>query len=139
MREQIAPRELVPQAELGPQRPEALEALPIALIAVLDLDDKVVVRVALEAGEPVAGDLVLEVDLGHGRAVVVRVQALLGRGMLKPDDHPVRDVRQLVLPVRRVCGVPRGHVEHPPVVVVIPVWVKCDLLLVAPAGVVVRV
>ena len=81
------------------------------LNAVLDLDDKVVVCVALKAGEPAGGDLVLEVDLGHGRAVAVRVQALFGRGVLKADDQPVGDVHQF--PVRRVCRLWRGGSTPP--------------------------
>lgn len=139
MRKQVTPRNLVPKAELGPQRYETLEALSITFVAILNLDDKVIIRVPLKARETVARDLILEIDLGHGRAVVVRVQALVGRDVLKADGHPVGDVCQLVFPVWCVGGVPRGYIAHFPLVVVIPVWVKCDLLLVAPAWVVVWV
>jgi hypothetical protein len=71
MRKQIAPRKLVSQSELGPQGFETLEALTIAFLAVFNLDDKVVVRVALKARETVARDFILEINLGHGRAMVV--------------------------------------------------------------------
>ena len=139
MRKQVTPRKLVSQSELGPESFEPLEALPIALLAILNLDNEVIVRVAAKARETVAGDLVLEVDLGHRRAVVVRVQALFGRNVLESDDHPIGDVGQLVFPVWRLGGVPRGHIEHSPFVVGVPVRVQCDLLLIAPAWVVVCV
>jgi hypothetical protein len=76
------------------------------LIAVLDLDDKVIIRVARKARETVARDLVLEVDLRHRRAVVMRVQTLLGRDVFEANDHPIRDVCQLVLPIRCVSRIP---------------------------------
>lgn len=137
MRKQITPRKLVLKAELCPQSFESFEALSVVLIAVLDLDDEVIIRVARKARETVAGDLILEVDLGHRRAKVVRVQALLGPDVLEADGHPIRDICQLVLPVWRVGGVPSRHVEHSPIVIVVPVRVKGDLLLVAPTWVVV--
>lgn len=106
MRKQITPGKLVPKAELCPQSFESFRALSVVLIAVLDLDDEVIIRVAREAWETVARDLILEVDLRYRRAMVVRMQALFGRDVLEADDHPIRDVCQLVLPVRRAGGVP---------------------------------
>lgn len=92
MREQITPRKLVPKAELCSQGFESLGALSVMLIAVRDLDDEVIIRVAFKARETIAGDLILEVDFRHGRAMVVRVQALFGSNVLKADDHPIGDV-----------------------------------------------
>ena len=96
----------MPKAELGSQSFESFRAFSVVPIAVLDLDDEVIIRVTRKARETVAGDLILEVDLGHRWAMVVRVQALFGRDVLEADDHPIGDMCQLVLPIRRIGGVP---------------------------------
>ena len=129
VRKEIAPLQRMPQPKLRPQRPHPLLALLVPPIPLGNLDDPVIVRISNEALESIRRDLVLEIHLGHRRAVVVRVQVLLRRGVPELDALSVREVNQRVLFVV-LGGVPiRRRVQQDPVVIVVSVRVQRDLLL----------
>ena len=92
MREQVAPGERVTEAEVRLERLEAPPRLGVARVALDDLDDPVVVRVAREVGHPVRGHLLLEVHVGDGWAEVVRVQGLVGRDVSELDASSASNV-----------------------------------------------
>lgn len=127
--EQVAARHGVLQPELRPERSDALRRLPIAPVTLVDLDNPVVVRVTRVAGDAVARDFILELDVGDGRANIVRVQRLLSLNVPELDASTFGDVGDaVVLPGGvRVSG--RGSVNDAPVVVRVTVRVQGNLLL----------
>lgn len=129
VREEVAPRERVPEPELGSDRAQALGRLRVLAVAVLNLDEPVVVHVAREALHAVPGDLVLEIDVADRRAQLVRVQVLVRRDVLELDAHVRRDVVQRLDLVVEVRVALRGGVYDEPVVVRVAVRVERDLLL----------
>src|ERR1700761_4443215 len=71
MRKEITPCQLMLQSKLRPQRPQPFSAPFISTIALEDLDDPIIVSVALEPLESVGGDFVLEVSLRNRRTDIV--------------------------------------------------------------------
>lgn len=123
VREEVAPRQRVPQAELRSQRADPLARLAIPVVALDDLDDPVIVRVSDEASHAVRGDLLLEVHIGYWWAEVVRVQGLVGRGVAELDACASRDVGNILgLPID-VWVAELGRVDDAPVVIGVNVWV----------------
>ena len=82
MRKEVTASQGVPQPEDGPQRAKSRGRFPVLLVAVLDLDEPVIVRIPDEFLHSVGGDLILEIDIRDRRPEIVRVEVLFR------DDMP---------------------------------------------------
>jgi hypothetical protein len=116
------------QLELRPQRPQSLTRLLIPLITLLDLNDPIIIPIALEARHPICRNFVLKVNIRNGWTEVMRVQMFLGGDMLKPDPHGRFNVLyRLIFPVG-IIAVLHSRIDDAPVVVGIAMGVQGDLL-----------
>lgn len=131
VRKQVASGQRMAQSKHRPERAEALGRLPVRAVAVVNLDEPVVVHVAGEPRHAVSRHLVLEIDVRDRRAQLVRVQVLLRRDMPELDTRARRHVLQrLILVVEMIVAL--GCCVHDlPIVVRVPVGVEGDLLLLA--------
>lgn len=92
VREQVTPSQNMPQPKRRPQSPQALSRLPIPAIPMLNLHEPVIISVALEPRHTISRDFVLEVDIGHRRTVIMRVEMFLRGYVAELDAHPGGDV-----------------------------------------------
>lgn len=97
----------------------------------LDLDDEIVVGIAIETFETVRRDFLLPVHIGDGCFVIVRMKLLLSLDVREADHEVIVDEaeRSIFAWVAAVFG--RRVIEYEPVVVVISMRVEGDLLLCA--------
>jgi hypothetical protein len=78
VREEVASLHLMAQSELGRECLQPLPRVPIPAIAILNLDDPIVVGIPREALKTIRADFVLEIDIGDGWSDVVGVKAFCG-------------------------------------------------------------
>ena len=71
VREQVTPRQGMPQPKNRPQRPQPLRRLLVPLVSALNLHKPVVVGVTDETAVAVRRHFVLEINVRNGWAVVV--------------------------------------------------------------------
>lgn len=95
----------------------------------MDLDNPIVVRITRVAGDAVARDFILELDVRDRRADIVRVQRLLGLDVPELDASTLGDVGDAVVLPGGVRVPRRGSVNDAPVVVRVTMRVQGDLLL----------
>lgn len=132
MREQVAASQGVAQPELCPQSTKTLPSLAVFVVSFVYFDEPVIVGVADKPSHAVCRNFILEVHVGHGRTIIVRVERLIGGDVSELDLHTRRHVGDRCLfPVDIwIAGV--SSVSNAPVIVGITVWVECDLLLYIP-------
>jgi hypothetical protein len=134
VREEVTPGEEMPQLELGPERLNLLLRDPSVALGLVDLDNPMVVRVAVEPFEPIRRDFVLVVDFGDRSADVVRVELLVSGGVVEDESGAVENGRDGYV----VFGVGDvrvdGRVLDEPEVVVVAVRVQGDLLFYGDEG-----
>jgi len=95
---------------------------------VLDLDEPIVVCVSDKVRHPIAGNLILEIDLRDWWPKIVRVEVLVRDDVSQPDFHSTGDIlKGLIRPFG--LGMPAifGY-DDAPVVVGITVRIQCNLL-----------
>lgn len=124
VREQITPRQRMPQLELGPKRLHS----PIPPRTLIDLDNPVIVRVTLEARVSVRADLVLEFNVRDRWAHVVRVETFGGGDVFEADGHAVADRDEGLSRPVVVGDAVKCSVDDAPVIVAVDVGVEGDLL-----------
>ena len=129
VREEIAARLCVSEPELGAKGLKPFSRFLVPPVALVNFDIPVVVRIAYITRDAVSRYLLLEVDIRDRRAVVVRVEVLLGGGVAQLDAGSRSEVGdRLGEPVSGWVSVLR-RVEEEPVIVVVSVRVERDLLL----------
>ena len=128
VREQVAPLQRMAQPERRPQRPYTLIRLLIPPIPMLNLHNPIIIRIPRKVRHPIRRHLVLEVDVAHGRADVVRVQVALRLDVAQLDAIAVLDIAQWLRFPFKVWVSDRSRVDYRPVVIFIAVRVEGDLL-----------
>lgn len=127
MGEEIAPCQRMPEPELRPQCPYPLLGLPVPFIPTLDFNKPVVICISREPWHSVRGNFILEVNVGHGWADVVRVDVLFSCDVAELDAHSGCNKLEGQILVVKVSIF--ASVEDTEVVVLITMRVKGDLLL----------
>lgn len=123
MREEVAAHVGMRQLKNRPQRVQVLTCSLILALVIQNLQLPLIVRVSRKViAAAIRADLEMVLVFGHGRLVVVRVEALEGWDVLQADDVAALDVFQFV-------GNGSVLLLKNPVVVSVLVWVECDLLL----------
>ena len=93
------------------------------------LDNPVIVSIALVISRTVSRHLVLEVHFSDGRPDVVRVKAFASGNVKKPDLHKGTDVLKRFVCIVGLSGRNPSDIHDTPVVVGVAVRIKGDLLL----------
>lgn len=94
----------------------------------LDLDEPIVVCISDKVRHPIAGNLILEINLRDWGPIIVRVEVLVRGDVSQPDFHSTGDI--LKGPIRPLgLGVPAifGY-DDAPVIIGITVRIQCNLL-----------
>lgn len=132
VREQVAASQGVAQPKLSPQSAKTLPSLAVFVVTFVYFDEPVIVGIADEPSHAVCRNFILEVHVGHGGTIIVRVERFIGGNVPELHLHTRRHVSDRCLfPVDIwVAGV--SSVGNAPVIVGITVWVECDLLLCIP-------
>jgi hypothetical protein len=125
VRKQVAAGQRMAQPKLGSQSLDGLAST----CSFFNLDDPVVVCVALESRVSIRADLVLEVHIRDGRANVMRVQTLLCSDVLKSNSLPITNKGEgLGSPVKVRLSI-KGAVYNTPIIIRVNMRIECDLLL----------
>lgn len=132
VREQVASRQSVPQPKLAAESLEPVFSLLIILssCALGDFHNEIIIGITSKAGETVARNFILEINLADRRSNVVGVKALFGRDMLETNFGAGENIfKGKFVPGIRGRSVGGRSVNDSPNVVVISVGVESDLLL----------
>lgn len=156
--EQVASGQSVAQTKRCSKSTHSGGRWQVTARSVLNLDTPIIVCIAGETGETVAGDFVLEVGLCDGWSVaLVRVESLGRLAVHEPDLHAVSEERDSAMRVLfDLMRAGRGHghavvvrrrrrvvwarcLNNEPLVVLVIVWVEGNLLLSRASGIIVQV
>lgn len=132
MREQVTSRQSVSQPKLASEGLEPVFSLLIILSSCTlgDFHNEIVIGITSKAGETVARNFILKVNLADRRSDIVRVKTLLGRDMFETDLGAGENIfKGKFVPGVRGRSVGGRSVNDSPDVVVVSVGVESDLLL----------
>lgn len=129
VREQVTAGLRVPQAEVSAQSPKTFARLLVALVTLDNFHDPIIVGVSSISRDAITGHFLLEVDVGHGRTDVMRMEGFLRLNVPDLNACARSDVVNIVVgPVSVRITISRC-IHDAPIVVGVTVRIESYLLL----------